>query len=214
MKLSIALPAAIAARTAAIRPGRGWRLRRRQPDQRESLPAGQVRARGACALRRSITTGASACRPPPRRRSKRSASTAAFPFRWPIFPARETILLVGSNVAETMPPVMQYFEAQKKSGGSLIVVDPRATPTAGRGHAAPADHARHGCRARQRPAAHRDQRRLSRRSVYRGTHAGFRAGPAQSLRPTGRTAWSASPAFRNSNCMPRPRHAGEAPRPR
>jgi assimilatory nitrate reductase catalytic subunit len=42
----------------------------------------------------------------------------------------ETILLVGSNLAETMPPVMQYFEEQKKRGGSLIVVDPRLTPTA------------------------------------------------------------------------------------
>jgi len=41
-----------------------------------------------------------------------------------------TILLVGSNVAETMPPVMQYFQAQQLSGGSLIVVDPRKTPTA------------------------------------------------------------------------------------
>ena len=42
----------------------------------------------------------------------------------------ETILLVGSNVAETMPPVMQYFHAQRRRGGSLIVVDPAATPTA------------------------------------------------------------------------------------
>jgi assimilatory nitrate reductase catalytic subunit len=40
------------------------------------------------------------------------------------------ILLVGSNVAETMPPVMQYFQEQKERGGSLIVVDPRATATA------------------------------------------------------------------------------------
>lgn len=40
------------------------------------------------------------------------------------------ILLVGSNLAETMPPVMQYFEERKRRGGSLIVVDPRATPTA------------------------------------------------------------------------------------
>jgi assimilatory nitrate reductase catalytic subunit len=40
------------------------------------------------------------------------------------------ILLVGSNVAETMPPVMQYFQQQEGNGGSLIVVDPRATPTA------------------------------------------------------------------------------------
>jgi assimilatory nitrate reductase catalytic subunit len=42
----------------------------------------------------------------------------------------DAILLVGSNAAETMPPVMQYFDAQKKRGGKLIVVDPRATPTA------------------------------------------------------------------------------------
>jgi len=42
----------------------------------------------------------------------------------------ETILLIGSNAAETMPPIMQHFEAQSKNGGSLIVVDPRATRTA------------------------------------------------------------------------------------
>jgi assimilatory nitrate reductase catalytic subunit len=41
----------------------------------------------------------------------------------------ETILLVGSNLAETMPPVMQYFQEQKERGGALIVVDPRATLT-------------------------------------------------------------------------------------
>lgn len=41
----------------------------------------------------------------------------------------ETVLLVGSNLAETMPPVMQYFQEQKERGGALIVVDPRATLT-------------------------------------------------------------------------------------
>ena len=40
------------------------------------------------------------------------------------------ILLVGANPAETMPPMMQYFEAQQRDGGTLIVVDPRRTPTA------------------------------------------------------------------------------------
>jgi assimilatory nitrate reductase catalytic subunit len=39
-------------------------------------------------------------------------------------------LLVGSNLAETMPPVMQHFQAQRTNGGALIVVDPRLTPTA------------------------------------------------------------------------------------
>jgi len=40
------------------------------------------------------------------------------------------VLLVGSNVAETMPPIMQYFEAQQENGGKLIVVDPRRSATA------------------------------------------------------------------------------------
>jgi len=52
------------------------------------------------------------------------------PFPLADIPLAETILLVGSNLAETMPPVMQYFHEQKRQGGSLIVVDPRATPTA------------------------------------------------------------------------------------
>jgi assimilatory nitrate reductase catalytic subunit len=42
----------------------------------------------------------------------------------------DVILLVGSNPAETMPPLMQYFQAQRAAGGSLIVVDPRRTLTA------------------------------------------------------------------------------------
>src|SRR5205823_12746873 len=42
----------------------------------------------------------------------------------------EVILLVGSNVAETMPPMMQYFESQRLHGGQLIVVDPRTSATA------------------------------------------------------------------------------------
>ena len=44
----------------------------------------------------------------------------------------ETILLVGSNAAETMPPIMQYFDRCQSSGGSLIVADPRAPLTAQR----------------------------------------------------------------------------------
>jgi assimilatory nitrate reductase catalytic subunit len=42
----------------------------------------------------------------------------------------EVILLVGANVAETMPPILQYFEAQQSGGGSLVVIDPRRTATA------------------------------------------------------------------------------------
>lgn len=40
------------------------------------------------------------------------------------------ILLVGSNVAETMPPFMAHLAKQKDNGGTLVVVDPRRTPTA------------------------------------------------------------------------------------
>ena len=52
------------------------------------------------------------------------------PFPLEDIPGSEVILLVGSNLAETMPPVMQYLEAQRQRGGKLIVVDPRWTPTA------------------------------------------------------------------------------------
>ncbi|HZM75528.1 MAG TPA: molybdopterin oxidoreductase family protein [Candidatus Limnocylindrales bacterium] len=42
----------------------------------------------------------------------------------------DTLLLVGANVAETMPPFARYLVEQKAKGGTLIVVDPRATATA------------------------------------------------------------------------------------
>ncbi|MBV9507075.1 MAG: molybdopterin oxidoreductase family protein [Acidobacteriia bacterium] len=51
------------------------------------------------------------------------------PFPLADIPHASTILLVGSNLAATMPPVMQYFQEQKSRGGALIVVDPRATAT-------------------------------------------------------------------------------------
>ncbi len=68
--------------------------------------------------------------------SAAAASIKAFgvdrglPFPLADIPHAATILLIGSNPAETMPPIMQYFQAQAKNGGALIVVDPRETPTA------------------------------------------------------------------------------------
>lgn len=41
-----------------------------------------------------------------------------------------TLLVVGSNPFDTLPPIAQWFEKQKANGGRLIVVDPRHTPTA------------------------------------------------------------------------------------
>jgi assimilatory nitrate reductase catalytic subunit len=42
----------------------------------------------------------------------------------------QTLMLWGSNCAETMPPIMQWVYEHKDHGGSLIVVDPRQTETA------------------------------------------------------------------------------------
>src|SRR5689334_19497425 len=52
------------------------------------------------------------------------------PFPLADIPLAEVILLIGSNIAETMPPMMQYLEAQRARGGRLMVADPRTTATA------------------------------------------------------------------------------------
>jgi assimilatory nitrate reductase catalytic subunit len=52
------------------------------------------------------------------------------PFPLEDIPKAKTILLAGANPAETMPPIMQYFDAQRSAGGTLIVSDPRRTATA------------------------------------------------------------------------------------
>src|SRR5690606_35400904 len=41
----------------------------------------------------------------------------------------DTILMLGSNVAETMPPFIGHLDGARSAGG-LIVVDPRRTATA------------------------------------------------------------------------------------
>jgi len=68
--------------------------------------------------------------------SAAAATTKAFgldrglPFPLADIADASVVLLAGANVAETMPPLMQYFEAQQEHGGTLIVVDPRRTATA------------------------------------------------------------------------------------
>src|SRR5256885_194508 len=65
-----------------------------------------------------------------------AAATMAFgldrglPFPLEDISKASVILLVGANIAETMPPLVQYFEAQQARGGALILVDPRRTATA------------------------------------------------------------------------------------
>jgi assimilatory nitrate reductase catalytic subunit len=51
------------------------------------------------------------------------------PFRVEDLDAADTILLLGSNVAQTMPPFIGHLDGARRSGG-LIVVDPRRTATA------------------------------------------------------------------------------------
>lgn len=42
----------------------------------------------------------------------------------------EVVLLVGANVAETMPPFVRHLTASQANGGQLVVIDPRRTATA------------------------------------------------------------------------------------
>jgi assimilatory nitrate reductase catalytic subunit len=46
--------------------------------------------------------------------------------------AADTLVLVGANPAETMPPLARYFSDMAEHGGELIVIDPRRTATAKR----------------------------------------------------------------------------------
>ena len=62
--------------------------------------------------------------------SKALGLDRGLPFPLEDIPHAEVILLVGGNMAETMPPIMRYFEAQQRNGGSLIVADPRRSATA------------------------------------------------------------------------------------
>lgn len=52
------------------------------------------------------------------------------PFSITQLPNAGVVLLIGANPAETMPPLMQYFDEQRANGGRLIVIDPRRTRTA------------------------------------------------------------------------------------
>ncbi|MGW4638416.1 molybdopterin oxidoreductase family protein [Sphaerisporangium sp. NPDC004334] len=42
----------------------------------------------------------------------------------------QVLLLAGSNLADTMPPAMQYLNEARERGGGLVVVDPRTSATA------------------------------------------------------------------------------------
>ena len=77
------------------RPRRGGGLRRRRADQREGLPARQVRPGRAAAPARSTTTAAGACRRPRRPATGPSASTGGCRSRWPTSEQTDVLVLVG-----------------------------------------------------------------------------------------------------------------------
>lgn len=52
------------------------------------------------------------------------------PFPLEDIPKTGCVILVGSNLAETMPPSLRFFNELKENGGTLIVIDPRRTKTA------------------------------------------------------------------------------------
>ena len=44
----------------------------------------------------------------------------------------DVLVLVGSNLAETMPPAARHLDRLRENGGHVVVIDPRRTPTADR----------------------------------------------------------------------------------
>jgi len=53
---------------------------------------------------------------------------------FPLVDIEETdvVVLVGSNLAETMPPAARHLDRLRERGGKVVVIDPRVTPTAER----------------------------------------------------------------------------------
>ncbi len=64
-----------------------------------------------------------------------SASSRAFgldrglPFPLADVESTDLLVLVGSNLAETMPPAARHLDRLRERGGRVVVVDPRLTPT-------------------------------------------------------------------------------------
>ena len=107
------------------------RVRQRRADQREGLPARQVRPRWRSRtpqhrLQRPLLHGRRR-RPA---RTARSASTAGCRSRSATSPRPRRCCSWGSNVADTMPPHHAVGRRSSGRGGKLIVVDPRRTDTA------------------------------------------------------------------------------------
>ncbi len=70
--------------------------------------------------------------------SAASAATRAFgldrglPFPLADVEDADVVVLVGSNLVETMPPAARHLDVLRERGGRVVVIDPRRTPTADR----------------------------------------------------------------------------------
>lgn len=70
--------------------------------------------------------------------SAASASNTAFgvdrglPFPLADIEHTDVLVLVGSNLAETMPPAARHLDRLRENGGHVVVIDPRRTATADR----------------------------------------------------------------------------------
>jgi assimilatory nitrate reductase catalytic subunit len=70
--------------------------------------------------------------------SAASAGNQAFgidrglPFPLADIEGTDVLVLVGSNLAETMPPAARHLDRLRERGGHVVVIDPRRTPTADR----------------------------------------------------------------------------------
>ncbi|WP_344840085.1 molybdopterin-dependent oxidoreductase [Nonomuraea dietziae] len=149
----------VASRLGAVRSDTvptAWPCSAAEADQREGLPAGQVRQGRARhqpdRLQRPLlhVVGGGRLGQGLRRRQ-------GMPFPLTDLAAADVVLLAGGNVAETMPPIVRHLTRP-----DLIVIDPRRHRDRQAGRAAPAADAGDGPRARARPAARGDLRGGSR----------------------------------------------------
>ena len=113
-------------------------------------------------------------------------------------PLADCILVVGSNVAECFPIMMQWIWQARDRGASLIVVDPRETPIARTADLWLPVRPGTDVAAAERDAPPGDPRRAGRRGVPGRAHDRLGRGPRRPSRRTRRRWPSASPACRPS----------------
>ena len=211
---STSSPSGCSRMQSAARRRRIGGVRQRRADQREGVPARQVRARRAAARRTSTTTAATAW---PRRRPGRtapSASTAACPSRSRDIAETQDADAVGLELRRHDAADHAVGVRAEERGGQLIVVDPRRTETARAARPALAADAGHAIwRWPTASCTSRIERGLVDRRLHRRAHRGLRrrcGARVLSVRPRPRRA--PDRRARSSSSVRAVRAAGRAPR--